>query len=379
MTKLVINHHFDSGSINIVDCSDPNDVQLEIAKDNASDFFQWFHFSITGEIGESYRFRLLNAGQSSYSKGWENYNVCTSYDRGDWFRTPSKFENGELSFEIQLTQSTVYFAYFTPYSHERHLDLLAWAQQDLRCTSEYLGSSLDGRAMNVLKISGSDKPEKKVWLIARQHPGETMAEWFAEGFLHSLLDEDNPIAKKLLQTTAFYVVPNMNPDGSARGNLRTNAAGANLNREWETPSMETSPEVYLVRQHMMQEGGDLFLDIHGDEELPYNFVAGCEGNQSYDKRHAQLEDTFKNAYMAISPDFQDTYGYPKEEKGSADLRIAANWLGDHFRTLSFTIEMPFKDNADLPNPITGWSAERSAQLGSDVLFPIQETLKSVSI
>ena len=28
----------------------------------------------------------------------------------------------------------------------------------------------------------------------------------------------------------------MNPDGSVRGNLRTNAAGANLNREWMTPS-----------------------------------------------------------------------------------------------------------------------------------------------
>lgn len=35
----------------------------------------------------------------------------------------------------------------------------------------------------------------------------------------------------------------MNPDGSWRGHLRTNAAGANLNREWAKPSLETSPEV----------------------------------------------------------------------------------------------------------------------------------------
>ncbi len=378
MSTFTINSHFDSGSISIVDTSDREDIQLEIRKDNASDFFQWFHFSLTGEIGETYTFRLLNAGQSSYSKGWENYNVCTSYDRQDWFRTSAQFENGELSFDIELTQSTVYFSYFAPYSHERHLDLLAWAQQDVRCEAEHLGLTLDGRAMTMLKICGSEQLEKKVWVIARQHPGETMAEWFIEGFLHSLLDEDNPIAKKLLQTTCFCVVPNMNPDGSARGNLRTNAAGANLNREWQEPSMESSPEVYLVRQRMMLEGGDLFLDIHGDEELPYNFVAGCEGNETYDERHARLEDTFKDAYMAISPDFQDTYGYPKEEKGKADLRIAANWLGDHFRTLSFTIEMPFKDNADLPNVVSGWSPERSAQLGSDVLFPIHQTLNSIA-
>lgn len=33
------------------------------------------------------------------------------------------------------------------------------------------------------------------------------------------------------------------PDGVFRGHLRTNAAGANLNREWAAPSAEESPEV----------------------------------------------------------------------------------------------------------------------------------------
>ena len=379
MNKFTISAQFDSGSIEVIDVSDSKNVQLNIKKDNASDFFQWFHFSLNGEVGETYKLRLLNAGQSSYHKGWIDYDVCTSYNRQDWFRTSSQFVDGELQFEITLSESTVYFSYFTPYSYDRHLDLLAWAQSDSRCEAEHLGETIDGRSMTLLKIGNFESPKNKVWVIARQHPGETMAEWFMEGFLHSLLDEDNPIAKKMLQNTAFFVVPNMNPDGSARGNLRTNAAGANLNREWLEPSLETSPEVYLVRQRMILEGGHLFLDIHGDEELPYNFVAGCEGNESYDERHADLEETFKNAYMAISPDFQDTYGYPKEDKGTADLRIAANWLGDHFRTLSFTIEMPFKDNADLPNKVTGWSGERSAQLGSDVIFPIQQTLHQINI
>ncbi len=42
----------------------------------------------------------------------------------------------------------------------------------------------------------------------------------------------------------------MNPDGTWRGHLRTNAAGANLNREWDNPTLERSPEVYYVRNHM---------------------------------------------------------------------------------------------------------------------------------
>lgn len=40
----------------------------------------------------------------------------------------------------------------------------------------------------------------------------------------------------------------MNPDGAVLGNLRTNARGVNLNREWLNPSMENSPEVFLVRK-----------------------------------------------------------------------------------------------------------------------------------
>jgi hypothetical protein len=40
--------------------------------------------------------------------------------------------------------------------------------------------------------------------------------------------------------------------------------------------MERSPEVFLVKQKMHETGVDLCLDVHGDEGLPYVFVAGSE-------------------------------------------------------------------------------------------------------
>lgn len=378
MSQIVISDCFDGGNVKVIDASDASNVQLEIKPDNASDFFQWFYFSLEGEIGEKITVHIVNAGQASYAHGWQDYGVCTTWNREDWFRTPTTYEQGVLSFDLILQSNTVYFSFFTPYSYERHLDLLAWAQEDQRVVVTTLGQSLDGRAMNLLRISDCEQAKHKVWIIARQHPGETMAEWFVEGLLEALLDRDNPQACQLLQSTAFYIVPNMNPDGSVRGNLRTNAAGANLNREWLNPSMQTSPEVFLVREKMLAEGGDLFLDIHGDETLPYNFVAGCEGNPSYSDYHANLEQVFKRSYMQVSPDFQDAKGYPKTAPGKSNLGIAANWMGEQFKTLSFTIEMPFKDNADLPNPVTGWSASRSAQLGKDVLLPIREVLAVIA-
>lgn len=65
------------------------------------------------------------------------------------------------------------------------------------------------------------------------------------------------------------MIPCLCPDGAVRGHLRTNAAGANLNREWgntgdyEAPTKERSPEVLAVLTLMKKVGCDFFLDVHG--------------------------------------------------------------------------------------------------------------------
>ena len=33
-------------------------------------------------------------------------------------------------------------------------------------------------------------------------------------------------------------------------------------------------------------------------------------------------------------------------------------LAERFGAVSMTLEMPFKDNADLPDPVYGWSPDR---------------------
>jgi murein tripeptide amidase MpaA len=197
-----------------------------------------------------------------------------------------------------------------------------------------------------------------------------MAEWFTEGFLERLLDTEDSVSRVLLERCVFYVVPNMNPDGAVLGNLRTNATGANLNREWASPTMERSPEVFLVRQKMLDVGVDVCLDAHGDEGLPYNFVVGSEGNPAYNAQIATLEASFKTAWASSCPDFQDTFNYGAKEPGTANPTLATNWIANQFGCLAFTIEMPFKDNAAYPDAVTGWSGERSRKLGASVLQPL---------
>ena len=379
MHSLHISSSFDAGAIEVVSLADPQDIQLNIRRDNASDFAQWFYFCLQGAAGVPVRLNFLNAGQSAYPKGWSDYRVVASYDHQNWFRLDTDFDGQVLRTAFTPAGNSVYLAYFEPYSYERHLDLIGSAANSEHVTLERLGSSLDGRDMTLLQITNVQSPvalaqRKKIWLIARQHPGESMAEWFVEGFLERLLDEADPVSRVLLDQCVFYVVPNMNPDGAVRGNLRTNAAGANLNREWAAPSLETSPEVYWVRQKMLEVGVDLNLDAHGDEALPYNFVVGTEDTPGYSPRIAALEAAFKASWLAASPDFQTEHGYPRGKHGEANMTLATNWIGQQFGCLAFTIEMPFKDNANLPDPQVGWNGERSKRLGASVLQPVLAVL-----
>lgn len=368
---LSISSAFDSGNIIVNDASDPTNVRLEIAKDHNSDFYQWFHFRVTGEKGQDIRLNIENAGSAAYPKGWENYKAVVSDDLMDWRRVPTKYDGQTLTIDTKLNVNSLYVAYFAPYSSERHQMLVAGALSHERARVEVLGQTLDGRDLDLITL-GEPGPEKRsVWITARQHPGETMAEWWMEGFLERMLDPISAISKDLMERAVFYVVPNMNPDGSARGHLRTNAAGVNLNREWHEPSMEKSPEVYLVLEKMIETGCDLALDVHGDEALPYNFIAGTEGIPSWSDKLAGLLDGFKSSYVKSSNGaFQTQYGYPKNSAGNANLTICSNALAERFKCLAMTLEMPFKDDANHPDPERGWSGMRSKQLGASALSPL---------
>jgi len=373
---LNISSNFDSGNIEFVNIENDNIINLKIRKDNNSDFLQWFYFRFTGKKNKKYIFKIINAGKTSYPSAWNNYRTCYSYDKDNWYRTDTNFDGENLTFEFFMQKEIVFFAYFQPYSYERHLNLISKTLEFDKCKYVNLGKTVKGRDIDLLVMGNENKSSKKVWIIARQHPGETMAEWFMEGLIERLTNKFDSLSNNLLSNYTFYLVPNMNVDGSIEGNLRTNFAGANLNREWQEPSLEKSPEVYYVRNKIFETGVDLFLDIHGDEEIPYNFLAKSEGVPSYNDKIKKLEEEFVKSLLFINPDFQDKYGYPKDEKGKANLTIASNYVCETFKCLSMTLEMPFKDNNNNTDLKNGWNSLKCKNLAYSILYPIKHILEN---
>ncbi|EZP51175.1 M14 family metallopeptidase [Sphingomonas sp. RIT328] len=367
---LSINAAFDGGNIRVVGI-DGDQVDLEIVRDHRSDFFQWFYFRVAGAGGRRLRFRIVNAGQSAYPFGWPGYQTRVSTDRRAWRMIETRYDDGVLSFDYDAAGDLAWFAYFAPFTMEMHHDLVARIAARPGVTHRELGTSLDGQSIDYLRIGDGPKP---VWLYARQHPGESMTEYWMEGALDWLT---SPAAAPLLAKATVHVVPNMNPDGTRRGHLRTNAAGVNLNREWHAPAPDRSPEVLCVRDAMDATGVAFAIDVHGDEAIPANFIAGFEGIPNWTEDHGAKFYDFGRRLAAHTPDFQTEKGYEKSSAGNANLSMSTNQLAHRFGAVSVTLEMPFKDHDPNPDAEFGWSPERSRRLGVACLEVLTEMIDTI--
>ena len=374
MINIQIDAAFDGGNIEVLSI-EGTAARLKIRKDHQSDFFQWFYFRVSCSAGRALTLKLTGLNASAYPSGWPDYNAVVSEDREFWGRASSSFDKGEddgtLTISYTPSNDMAWFAYFAPYSMERHHDLISGATLAQGVTHRVLGHSIDGQPIDCLELG--DGP-KQVWLYGRQHPGESMAEWWMEGVLDCLTDPADPVARKLRQLCRFHIVPNANPDGSRRGHLRTNAVGINLNREWTAPSAEKSPEVLCLRNAMDESGVDFAIDVHGDEAIPAVFLAGFQGIPSWTEELQAGYDRYAAILDRRTPDFQTRVGYPAARAAQANLSMSTNQLAERFGAVAMTLEMPFKDNHELPCAAQGWSPERSAMLGRECLGALLEWL-----
>lgn len=362
-TPMDVTDDFDSGNI-LVTRIEGDTAWLEIRKDAHSAFYQWFHFRVRGAAGRALTLHITNCAGSAYPGGWPDYQARYSTSTDDWRCAETSYADGVLTIRHTPASDEIAFAYFAPYTLAQHQALVERTAAQPGVHRRSLGQSLDGRSIDYLTMG---EGAVQVWLYARQHPGETMAEWWMEGALDWLTDPDNADARALRGAATLHIIPNMNPDGSVRGHLRTNAAGVNLNREWIEPSLDRSPEVLCVRNRMDETGVDWAMDVHGDESIPANFIAGFEGIPNWNAAQGGKFYAYRDALAAQTPDFQTRLGYPAAPAGRANLSMSTNQLANRFGAVAMTLEMPFKDHASNADPAHGWSPIRCKRLAHDGL------------
>jgi murein tripeptide amidase MpaA len=98
-----------------------------------------------------------------------------------------------------------------------------------------------------LKFEEAGLGKGVVFVTARQHPGETVSSFAAEGIVRKLCDGSEE-SRQLLAKFVFFVVPMVNVDGVVYGNFRCDLSGNDLNRAWANPCKHLNPTVYHTRK-----------------------------------------------------------------------------------------------------------------------------------
>lgn len=349
---------YPGGSIEVVRVGARGPVELALRDDSAADIRQWFDFRLASERRREVA--IVNAGDATFPAGWPGYRVLASEGRA-WRRVPTRYVDGVLTFAHEPRGPVTRYAYFAPYALARLERLLGRVDRAPHVDVRTLGESAEGRPLWELEI-GDEDADTVVWLLGRQHPGESPGSWVLEGLLRRLADADDPATQALLGAAVVRLVPMANPDGVERGNTRTSATGANLNRCWDDPD-DDSPEVARLLERIAETGVDLFLDVHADEAASYAFAAKCEGNPSYDARLAAAEDALGDALAGACHEFLDRPFYDLDAPGEGDLSTASNQVGERFGCPALTLELPFKDDGfEAVRP--GWSPARALRFGA---------------
>lgn len=211
-------------------------------------------------------------------------------------------------------------------------DLLRWSKL-LGTTPFTLGRSLDGRAIEAIRIGRSDAP-RLVILLGRQHPPEVTGSIAMQAFVETLV---STAKRDGLGDVQFLIVPMLNPDGTARGHWRANRGAVDLNRDWgdfsqpETGSvkawLDTLPAgvrpVLMVDFH--STGRNLFY-VQGDEasSAQQRFLAAWLGGR---------EQAFAGYSFTIEP-----------RNANPGSGTAKNWFHARYAIPAYTYEVA--DTAD---------------------------------
>src|SRR5262245_56446330 len=277
-------------------------VKGESDQDGRNRQANWYYFRVDGGKDQSLTIDLVDL-PADYNYR-PNCGVVTA-DTLPWYsednRRWQQIERAEYQSDppllrIQLTPRTnrIWIAHVPPYTNQHLQRFLREFNTHPALHQQVIGRTVQSREILLLTITDKQLPgtQKKVlWLMFRQHSWEAGSSWAGEGALRYLLSADADAAE-MRRTVIFKIFPLCDPDGVARGGVRFNAKGFDLNRNWDALDETKMPEIAAQRKAILEwvDAGrrvDLFLTLHNTETSEY-----MDGPPDTEGRYRPLMERF---------------------------------------------------------------------------------------
>ncbi|MGC9520961.1 MAG: hypothetical protein ACP5HG_03645 [Anaerolineae bacterium] len=208
----------------------------------------WFYFRVHRSQGPGpdvsrLRLRLKHSYNMLGGQGPETMRPVVRYEEGPWRRLPQgellTYADGrvDVHWSVAVPNQSLDVAYCYPYGRDDLTTLLAETHGYWRLDT--IGVSQAARPLVRLSndYGEEDSTRPGLYLMARQHAGETPGSWVLDGFLRALADlgDDAPLT---------WAVPLANIDGVESGDYGKDNFPYDLNRAWGRPPMRHEVSVF---------------------------------------------------------------------------------------------------------------------------------------
>jgi murein tripeptide amidase MpaA len=286
LALITIHSDFEGGNIGPVARISDTHVRCSVAgqvdQDGRNRQANWYYFRVDGSAGREVTVDLVNLpGEYNYrpNRGAVTKDTLPvySYDQVRW----THFESAEYDAEtprlrLRFTprENRVWIAHVAPYTNRHLADLIKQAGRHPFFRQEAIGKTVEGRELVLLTVTDPSTREvdkKIIWLMFRQHAWESGSSWAGDGALRYLLSDK---AADLRKQAIFKILPLSDPDGVARGGVRYNRHGYDLNRNWDVSDAKKMPEIDAQRRAVFRwlddkHRIDAFLSVHNTETSEY--------------------------------------------------------------------------------------------------------------
>ena len=316
--------NYDGSSIDILKYNnDENSVYLSLKKENDS-YSQYYNFIIDNNQNTDGYIYIQNIKLSKY---YDKDSIFFPYKRldasNDWQRIDdSSFSIADNMLIIKVEPNAKFEISLVPRYTKEHLERFF----DTIKNFEYLKIS-----NNIIpKVDLGNTKLPTIFVIGRQHPGETLSSFFIEGMINSIIQNN-----KLLAKYHFVFYPIVNTIGVKNGCHRY-IDGIDFNRVWQ--SNKAPKEIQFIKEELRLYNLLYFIDVHNDEITPMDYIR-ISGNINR-KSIAGL-----TVLKSMNPLYRLLRSIIKQKKIiNLSYKTAREYVKKHYGCTSILIELSMKEN-----------------------------------
>jgi len=341
--NIVISKNFEAGRFSSCRVISDNHIELSLAPENIPiNASPWYAFKVESSEKTTIDVTL------NYLHHKHRYSPKTSQDLQSWALLNEEQisvdqDKKRIKLSVALNGKPLWIASHPIIDNSFYDYWLAKFNYSLENVNlQEIGQSGQNRALVELSSFANDSAPTIV-LLGRQHPPEVTGAIALHSFVDRIFENDE-LAQVFRQHFNVLIYPNINPDGVALGNWRSNSNGKDLNRDWGPfKEKETQQIIKAIEDKTSKNSVWGMLDFHSTwtdlfytqtEAQPNRFPQfTTDWMNALNRSHSPIKFQRKQSYKPDSPTsknyFYERYQIPAitfelgENSAFEDIKISA--------------------------------------------------------